>query len=249
MTVPVFTPPSPIAPTPFSPSSSITLPGTGTIVLPNYSLNFDQIAFYLAKIDYQLSLINYNFTTTSVTGTQAAINQVQAAAVNDMADLMASMVAGQTNITNALNGLQIAVGGLAGVAAEGVVTQQLLASSQIKKNKKEMAETDSAITASGREPKTISPADFQTEAQQVITDATTISAQSKAAGFVNRTVTDTIEKTWTYTSEWVGSTAAATAIKDFWTNNVKNKFFAEKETVKETKTETKATARASKLGL
>lgn len=249
MTVPVFTPPTPIpATSPFTPPSELTN-GTGVLQFPNYGPHFNQIIFYLASIEFQLQRVNYQISTTSVPGTQAAINQVAAASLNDMSDVMSSMLGNQTSIISALNNLQIAIGGLAGVAAEGVVTNQLLASSQIKKNKKEMAETDSAIKDSGRTPKDITPADFQEEAKQVIADATTISAQSKAAGFVNRTVSDTIEKTWSYTTDWVGSTAAAQAIKQFWEQDVKSKIFKPKEEVKETKVETKAQTRNTKLGL
>jgi hypothetical protein len=136
---------------------------------------------------------------------------------------MASMLENQNQMTSAISSIQLAVAGVAGAVAEGVATNQIVASSTLKKHQKETAETESAITASGRTPTVQTPTDFQAKIQETINDASEVSIQAKTTGFINQSVSSSIEKTFQYTTDFIGGSAAAKFVKDKWGEMIKSK--------------------------
>jgi hypothetical protein len=246
-TPPVFTIPATLA----VGSSPLTGATTGNIPVLDYSPILASIAVSLAEISYELKLINFNQTVTSIPGTPASINQVAASAMNDIADVMSSMLTNQNEMTSAITRIQLALAGVAGAVGEGVATNQILASSTIKKHQKETAETEAAITASGREPTTQSRVDFQTKITETLNEASDIAIQAKASGFVSNSISNAVERTYNFASDQVSAvgTAASNFIKDTWPELVKTKVQKPEDTSKSAQVAVKAQSNKAKLGL
>ena len=247
--LPIYTPPI-IPPTtsPYAPPSAFTGATTGTVTFPDYGPHLTAIATELSNIAFSLQSLNYNLSFTSDIGSPAAINQVAASSLNDVADVMSSMLTNQNEMTAAVQRIQLALAGVAGAVGEGVATNQILASSTMKKHQKETAETEAAITASGREPTTQTPTDFQTKITETINEASTISVQAKASGFVNRSIGSAIEKTYNFADDQVLGPAAE-FIKKQWTELIGTKVTKPADTTKSAAVAKKTITRTGKLGL
>jgi len=244
-TPPVFTIPATLA----VGSSPLTGATTGNIPVLDYSPILASIAVSLAEISYELKLINFNQTVTSIPGTPGAINQVAASALNDIADVMSSMLANQNEMVGSTTRIQLALAGVAGAVGEGVATNQILASSTLKKHQKETAETEAAITASGREPTTLTTTDFQTKVTETINDASSVAIQSKATGFVSNSISNAVETTFNFASEAAVNSAAGQYIKEAWQDLIKTKVEKPEDTSKSAQVAGKAKTNISKLGL
>jgi hypothetical protein len=247
--LPIYTPPIvPPTTSPYAPPSAFTGATTGTVTFPDYGPHLTAIATELSNIAFSLQSLNYNLSFTSDIGSPAAINQVAASSLNDVADVMSSMLTNQNEMTAAVQRIQLALAGVAGAVGEGVATNQILASSTMKKHQKETAETEAAITASGREPTTQTRTDFQTKINETLAEASDIAIQAKATGFVSNSIGSAIEKTYNFAEDQVLGPAGE-FIKKQWSKIVETKVTKPEDTTKSAKVATKVVTRTGKLGL
>jgi hypothetical protein len=246
--LPTVSPPVlPLNPPPF-PVGALTGQTVGNLAAPDYSPYLSAIALELSNIAYSLQSLNYNMSFAADTGSPAAINQVAAGSLNDVADVMASMLTNQNEMTAAVQRIQLALAGVAGAVGEGVATNQILASSTIKKHQKETAETESAITASGREPTTQSRTDFQTKINETLAEASDIAIQAKASGFISNSISDAVEKTYNFADDQVLGPAGE-FIKKQWNELIGTKVTKPEDTTKSAAVARKTITRMTKLGL
>jgi hypothetical protein len=247
--LPIYTPPI-VPPTtpPVAPLSQLAGSTTGTLTFPDYGLHLKAIATELSNIAYSLQSLNYNVSLATEPAGPAAFNQVAAGSLNDIADVMSSMLTNQNEMTAAVQRIQLALAGVAGAVGEGVATNQILASSTLKKHQKETAETEAAITASGREPTTQSRVDFQSKITETLEGATDLAIQSEASGFVSTSISSAIEKTYDFAEDQVLGPAGE-FIKKQWNVLIGTKVTKSEDTTKSAAVAKKTITRAGKLGL
>jgi hypothetical protein len=248
--LPIYTPPIVPPTTPLVGGTPALLSGatSGSIPVPDYGPHLTAIATELSNIAYSLQSLNYNVSLATEPAGPAAFSQVAAGSLNDIAGVMARMLLNQNETTSAIQRIQLALAGVAGAVGEGVATNQILASSTLKKHQKETAETEAAITASGRSPTTQTPTDFQTKINETIADASDVAIQAKATGFVSRSISGAIEKTYNFADDQVLG-PAANFIKKQWNELIGTKVTKPEDTSASAAVTKSTVTRAAKLGL
>jgi hypothetical protein len=244
--VPVYVPPVPVpgvVPTPFAMGALSA--GTGPLAVPDYSILFNTFNVELSKISHELSVMNYLIGANSTTSTPGSINKVSASALNEMSDMMSSMLKNQNETTAVIGRISRALYGISGTVAEGVATNQIMASSTLKKQQKETAETEAAIRESGRTPAEPTTTDFQTKVSETLNDATEISVQAKASGFVSSVIGSATEKASTFTADAFAE--ASEYVANSWKELIATNCQKPADTIKAETAEAKAKAAKTTL--
>jgi hypothetical protein len=228
-----------------SPISGYT---NGVISIPDYTLELVALNTNLTALNTFLTT-NYGIASLSIPGSQGAINQSAAGALNDMSMMIASMMSTATETSLAIKGVQVALAGVSAQVAQGVTTQQMAVADQIKNNQFQQATTNAALTRSDLPPTVVPTQTFQERLSATINDTVSFKSLVGASSLISSTLSDAATYTTTlvtgYIAEsYVGTSAVAawTAIKTFFGFN------APEQVAKQSATELKVAARTAKIG-
>ena len=203
------------------PPGTATFTGTPTSFtgsIPDYTPQFNNVSEAIENVAYELAKLNYTLAATSIPGEVGAILKVNAGAVNDMSSLMAEMLEQQIIMKGNIAQISNALATLGGTLADGVATQQILTVATIKKQEKDIAETEAALARQNPPiaPQVITPAALTSKITGTITDTGILAAQSKASGLASTAVSGALERGTNIVSNWF----SGTAISDFFSKNV-----------------------------
>lgn len=201
----------PATPFPQGTPSFTGTPTSFTGSVPDYSQVFNTIAYNIDSVVYELQKLNYTLAATSTPGEFGAMFGAQASAVNDMSSLMADMLEQQVSMKGAIANISNALATVGGTLADGVATQQILTVATIKKQEKDIAETEAALARQNPPiaPQVITPAALTSKITGTITDTGVLAAQSKASGLASTAVSGALERGTNIVSNWFSGGAIA----------------------------------------
>lgn len=238
---------------PTIPAGTFPVPLTGATNgnFPDYSQHFNTIAYNIDSVVYELQKLNYTLTATAVPGEVGAILKVQAAATNDMTTLLAEILEQQIVMKGNIASISNALATIGGTMADGVATQQILTVATIKKQEKDIAETEAALARQNPPiaPQVITPDALTQKITGTVTDTGILAAQSKASGLASTAVNGALERGTNIVSSWF----SGTAIAEFFNKNVATigaaKTAEPAPVAAATTAKTAATTRATNLGV
>jgi hypothetical protein len=137
----------------------------------------------------------------AIPGSPIAVMQVQAQSLNDMASMMASMMEQQKEMTEAISSIRTSLAGVSSHMAEGVTTQQVALTEQIKNNKFTQQTTNEALERADLPPTKVLPADLVESSTSLVKDVSMVKGQIYVAGLVE----DSISKATTWTTTVVSN--------------------------------------------
>lgn len=141
-------------------------------------------------------------------GSPITVIQAQAAALNDMASLIASMSDQQKEMTEAISSIRTSLAGVSSHMAAGVTTQQVALTAQIKNDKFTQQTTNAALERAGLPPTQVKPADLVDDTRALVEDVSMVKGQVYVAGLVE----DSISKAVTWTSDIITNYLSTTFI-------------------------------------
>lgn len=221
----------------------ISAPGGGTV-----TVNDDIAVTALNLLNTNLSLLNARIGTPVMPGSLAAASAVQAASLNEISTLLATVVDQQKAMVESLSILQFALTGISTNIGQGVTTSQLAYIDQVKNNQFQQATTNDALERADLPPTEVPDSTLNDTVLKTSNDIKTFQVQSQVASITTTGITYVQEGvvsggTWLISKGWTlaGGPVLVKKVKAF--------FKITDPQLKEKAVQANATARAKLLGI
>jgi hypothetical protein len=159
---------------------------------------------------------NWSAAASKTPLTPAASLNVIASAFNDSAQLSGYLIKNQSEAATFIDKISTGLAQISAHIGQGVTTQQIAVSDQIKNNKFQQQTTNDALTRAELPKTEVPPSSVQESISNAINDVGELKLQVGAANLVTDFITDNVTYVQTQLVSWVAQSTVGQAASTAW---------------------------------